>query len=33
MWEEVEDRKTDKAKMEEIRRKEEEEGNKKTDDR
>jgi len=33
MWEEVEDRKTDKARMEEIRREEEEEGNEKTDNR
>jgi len=33
MWEEVEDRKTDKTRMEETRRKEEEEGNEKTNDR
>jgi len=33
MWEEVEDRKTDKTRMEETERKGEEEGNEKTDDR
>jgi len=33
MWEEVEDRKTDKTRMEETRREEEEEGNKKTNNR
>ena len=33
MWEEVEDRKTDKARIEETRREEEEEGNEKTDNR
>jgi len=33
MWEEVEDRKTDKIRMEETRREEEEEGNEKTNDR
>ena len=32
MWEEVKDRKTDKTRMEEIGRKEEEEGNEETDD-
>ena len=33
MWEEVEDRKIDKARIEETRREEEEKGNKKTDNR
>jgi len=33
MWKEVEDRKTDKTRMEEIRREEEEEENKKTNNR
>ena len=33
MWEEVEDRKTDKTRMEKTRREEEEEGNEKTNDR
>jgi len=33
VWKEVEDRKTDKARMKETRRKGEEEGNKKTNDR
>ena len=33
MWEEVEDRKTDKTRMEETRREEEEEGKEKTDNR
>jgi len=33
MWEEVEDRKIDKTRMEETGREEEEEGNEETDDR
>ena len=33
MWEEVEDRKTDQTRMEEIGREEEKEGNEKTDNR
>ena len=33
MWEEVEDRKIDKARIEETRREEKEEGNEKTNDR
>jgi len=33
MWKKVEDRKTNKAKIEEVRRKGEEEGNEKTDNR
>jgi len=33
MWEEVEDRKTDKTRMKETRRERKEEGNEKTDDK
>ena len=33
MWEEVEDRKTDKTRIEETRREEEEEGNEKTNNK